>query len=412
MYSGFIYKISFPNGKHYIGLTTTSLETRKQQHKSCAKNDTKCVYNALRKYDMVDNFELVEIDTAYTIGELCEKEIEYIQIYNSHYIDGYGYNMTYGGEGVNGYVFTKEDKLKMSEAQKKFYEDNPHIKKQISEALKRYYENNPEAKLKMSAVKKKWYEEHPEAGTAQSERHKKWYEENPEARTAQSERMKKRFEENPELIQQMSERGKKYYEENPEAREKMSENKKKWHEEHPEARMEQGIKLTQHYKENPETIQRISDGVKKYFEDPESRKRSSISQKKRFENPEAREQCSESQKKRFENPEAKKQMSAVKKKYYEDNPEVKQQISENKKKWHEEHPEAKYIKLDTQGANKPFDLFTIDGTFVKTFTYQIDAREYLQKEYNITSYIKIGRVLSGKRKSCAGFIFKYKENLV
>jgi hypothetical protein len=105
-------------------------------------------------------------------------------------------------------------------------------------------------------------------------------------------------------------------------------------------------------------------------------------------------------------------MSAVKKKYYKDNPEVKQQMSENRKKYNEQNPEAKYIKLDTQGANKPFDVFTIDGTFVKTFTYQIDAREYLQKEYNITSYIKIGCVLSGKRKYSAGFVFTYKENIV
>ena len=86
--------------------------------------------------------------------------------------------------------------------------------------------------------------------------------------------------------------------------------------------------------------------------------------------------------------------------------------SESKKKYYEDNPEAKYIKLDTQGANKPFDVFTIDGTFVKIFTYQIDAREYLKNQYNIQSEIKISSVLSGKRKSSAGFIFKYKENLI
>ena len=105
-------------------------------------------------------------------------------------------------------------------------------------------------------------------------------------------------------------------------------------------------------------------------------------------------------------------MSAVKKKYYEDNPEARKKNSESKKKYYEDNPEAKYIKLDTQGANKPFDVFTIDGTFVKIFTYQIDAREYLKNQYNIQSEIKISSVLSGKRKSSAGFIFKYKENLV
>ena len=33
MTCGFIYKIQFPNEKHYIGLTTTSLKQRQTQHK-------------------------------------------------------------------------------------------------------------------------------------------------------------------------------------------------------------------------------------------------------------------------------------------------------------------------------------------------------------------------------------------
>ena len=80
---GYIYKIVFPNGKHYIGLTTTSLEQRRKEHKYCAKSgDTKCLYKALRKYEMVDTFQLIEIDTADTLEELCEKEIGYIINYN------------------------------------------------------------------------------------------------------------------------------------------------------------------------------------------------------------------------------------------------------------------------------------------------------------------------------------------
>ena len=35
---------------------------------------------------------------------------------------------------------------------------------------------------------------------------------------------------------------------------------------------------------------------------------------------------------------------------------------------------------------------TTDGTFIKTFSYQFEAREYLQKEYDITSFIKISDV--------------------
>jgi len=112
---GFIYKIVFPNGKHYIGLTTTSLKQRTEGHNYLAKSgNNRYLYCAIRKYDMVCNIELIEIDTADTIEELCEKEIRYIQEYNSYFMNGNGYNMTYGGDGTNGYVFTEADRQKMS----------------------------------------------------------------------------------------------------------------------------------------------------------------------------------------------------------------------------------------------------------------------------------------------------------
>ena len=230
---GYIYKIEFPNGKVYIGLTTTSLKQRKKEHKSCAKAGIKkYLYNALRSYNMIDKFELIEIDTADTLQELREKEIMYIFEYNSHYIDGYGYNMTYGGEGVNGWVPSQEQREKLSEVGKKYFRETPGAREKNSEAQKKYYEDNLEAKLKMSEIKKAYYKEHPEAAKN---------------------------------------------------------------------------------------------------------------------------------------------------------------------------------RLDAMGKNKPFDVFTIDGTFIKSFTYQIDAIEYLQREHNITGTIKVCAVLNGYRKSSAGFIFKYKD---
>jgi hypothetical protein len=183
MINGLIYKIEFPNGKNYIGLTTTSLEQRKKQHNCCAKNgDTKCLYNALRKYDMIDTFELIQIDTAYTIEELCEKEIKYILEYNSYYQNEHGYNMTYGGEGFNGYVYTEEDNKKNSERLKKYYEEHPEVKKIISERQKKYYEEHPEAGKKHGERLKKYFEEHPETIQKMSNIKKQYYENNPEAR--------------------------------------------------------------------------------------------------------------------------------------------------------------------------------------------------------------------------------------
>jgi hypothetical protein len=248
MTCGYIYKIQFSNGKHYIGLTTTSLERRKFEHKYHAKRgDKQYLYNAIRKYEMIDTFELIEIDMADTLEELCEKEIGYIQEYNSYYLNKKGYNMTFGGEGPNGYVYTEDVKQKMSEAKKKHFESQESRRKQ-SERLKKYNEK-------------------------------------PEARQKQSEAMKEYYEKNPEAGQKNCEKRKEYFKKNPEARRKIS---------------------------------------------------------------------------------------------------------------------------DTKGQNKPFDVFTKDGTFVKTCCYQFEAKEYLQKEHHITSTINIIDVLAGRLKKTAGFVFKYK----
>ena len=165
-----IYKIEFPHGKNYIGLTTTSLEQRLKEHKRCAKNgDTKCLYNALRKYNMIDTFELIQIDTADTIEELCEKEIKYILEYNSYFKNENGYNMTYGGEGTNGYVFTETDKQKMSESATKYFQnrDNDAIEKR-KELHKQIYEDKPELREKCSISQKKRFEDNPNAGKVHS----------------------------------------------------------------------------------------------------------------------------------------------------------------------------------------------------------------------------------------------------
>ena len=94
-------------------------------------------------------------------------------------------------------------------------------------------------------------------------------------------------------------------------------------------------------------------------------------------------------------------------KRFEDNPAERQKYSERMKKRFKDNPDCLKKKLDTQGLNKLFDVIK-DEKIIETFTYQFEAREYLKKEYDITSDIKIGSVLNGDRKSSAGFVFKYK----
>ena len=98
MVYGYIYKIPFPNGKCYIGLTSRTLEKRRKEHIWYANSNKKkhkknILYKSIRKYNMIDTFQMKVIDTAETKEELCEKEIAHIEIHNSHYKTGYGYNI-------------------------------------------------------------------------------------------------------------------------------------------------------------------------------------------------------------------------------------------------------------------------------------------------------------------------------
>jgi group I intron endonuclease len=109
------------NGKVYIGFDS-NWPSRQQQHliESAADDpeDGSIFHKALRKYG----------SSAFTWVVLCqsrdgehllnEKEGYYIELYNSHYIEGYGYNMTYGGEGTLGRVHTKKTRKKISESKK------------------------------------------------------------------------------------------------------------------------------------------------------------------------------------------------------------------------------------------------------------------------------------------------------
>lgn len=95
-----IYKIENKiNHKIYIG-QSIDIKTRWTAHKRCSKyNDKKDyrLYQAINKYGL-DNFDFSIIEECKP-QLLNEREIYYIQQYDSY---NNGYNMTYGGSGLNG----------------------------------------------------------------------------------------------------------------------------------------------------------------------------------------------------------------------------------------------------------------------------------------------------------------------
>lgn len=99
--TGKIYKYTnLINGKTYIGQTKQSLEQRDHKHIT-QLNDNTYFHRAIKKYGR-ENFSLELIEDNIPLDLLNEKEIYYIDYFQSFYTTGKGYNLTQGGAWSSG----------------------------------------------------------------------------------------------------------------------------------------------------------------------------------------------------------------------------------------------------------------------------------------------------------------------
>jgi len=111
---GFLYRLTFPNGKVYIGITSRTVERRFAEHcKNATAGRPQAVSRAIAKYGatavMVET--LVAAPWAYLV-ELERRAISHFGTMG----DG-GYNLTLGGEGVLGLIASDETRAKLRTAQ-------------------------------------------------------------------------------------------------------------------------------------------------------------------------------------------------------------------------------------------------------------------------------------------------------
>jgi group I intron endonuclease len=117
---GVIYKLTSPSGKSYIGQSVVFSE-RYSTYKRRKKNAIgRKLYNALNKYNGIENFEIQIVCTVTLIDDLLllkeqlsELEIFYIELFDTFKT---GYNSTLGGEGSLGRETTQETKDKIGKA--------------------------------------------------------------------------------------------------------------------------------------------------------------------------------------------------------------------------------------------------------------------------------------------------------
>ena len=148
---GTIYKYTDPNGKSYIGQTIDEERRRKEFYDlrvGYAGNEINLARNEIGpenfQYEILEQNEYNNVIDA--IIELSAKESYYIGKYDTYHN---GYNMTTGGEGVRGIVFTDETKEKISNTLKEYFKthDNPFKgkkhKQETIELLKKQAQGRP-----------------------------------------------------------------------------------------------------------------------------------------------------------------------------------------------------------------------------------------------------------------------------
>jgi group I intron endonuclease len=109
-----LYRLTSPSGRTYIGIAK-NVHKRWQEHSYDARCGSNCaLHRAIRKYSF-DKFKK-EILVTSTFSYVKEMEVKAIAAYST--MAPAGYNMTEGGDGTVGYIFTDEDRIKIGLAQK------------------------------------------------------------------------------------------------------------------------------------------------------------------------------------------------------------------------------------------------------------------------------------------------------
>lgn len=124
-----IYKIDFPNGKSYIGLSN-NIKRRILEHNHDKRQPV--LFSAIKKYGKISEFIVLESGD-FSREELNEKEKYYISIYNTNHRD-FGYNLTEGGNSYSG-IYNPNAKFTEADLDsiKDYLENSKKSIKEISE---------------------------------------------------------------------------------------------------------------------------------------------------------------------------------------------------------------------------------------------------------------------------------------
>ena len=163
-----LYRLTSPSGRAYIGITN-NVKKRWQEHANASRCGSKCALHlAIKKYGF-ENFTKEILVKSY-LDYAKDLEVKAIIAYST--MVPAGYNMTAGGDGTVGYIFTEAQKQRMSLAQKgktmpddqkqkiratlKATPRRPEWGENISKAKKGVSQTDEARKIRAESQKLKW----------------------------------------------------------------------------------------------------------------------------------------------------------------------------------------------------------------------------------------------------------------
>ena len=107
VYSG-VYKINFPNGKVYIGISN-NMYRRMLEHNTDFRNNLP-IEHAIQKYGQINEFEILELISPQDRKLMREREKYWINYFHSNDKE-FGYNVSEGGDGADSGSLNHEAKF-------------------------------------------------------------------------------------------------------------------------------------------------------------------------------------------------------------------------------------------------------------------------------------------------------------
>lgn len=177
-----VYKLTAPNQKIYIGIT--SRDPKKRWNNGYGYIQNKHFYNAIQKYGW-GNIKKEILYCGLSEEEAYSIEIKLISDLRTNE-SKFGYNKSFGGEKtVKGLHWKRtKESIQKSAEKRKGRKATEETKQKLSESLKKYYKNHDsyikgkslseETKIKISNSLKKWNKEHASPNKGKTRKRENW----------------------------------------------------------------------------------------------------------------------------------------------------------------------------------------------------------------------------------------------